>query len=89
MALIEESVAVFQGIEPDANRAWLSGGDAVSEREAALFSIAISLKRIADEVCGVPYDHTPGADNSKHSAGLTAGIQLAIEQAISAASNRG
>ena len=89
MALSEDSVAVFQGIEPAANQAWLSGGEAVTEREAALFSIAISLKRIADEVCGVPYDHAPDADNSKHSGGLVAGIQLAIEQAISAASNRG
>lgn len=47
---------------------------------ASLLSIAISLKRIADEVCGVPYDPAPGADNSKHRMSLTEGIQNAIEQ---------
>lgn len=48
----------------------------------AQLSIAISLKRIADEICGVPYINDPGADNSKHHAGITQGIQMAIEQGI-------
>lgn len=56
---------------------------------ASLLSIAISLKRIADEVCGVPYNHWPEADNSKHRMGLTDGIMHAIEQGLLAASQRG
>lgn len=55
----------------------------------ATVSIAISLKRIADAITGVPYDNTPGADNSRHCMGLTEGIMLAIEQALLAASQRG
>ena len=46
-----------------------------------LISIAISMKRIADEVCGVPYDPKK-ADNSKHRLGLVDGITNAIEQGI-------
>lgn len=52
-------------------------------------SIAISLKRIADAVSGVPYDPAPGADNSRHCMGLTDGIMHAIEQGLLAASQRG
>lgn len=85
-------------IEPDAlayieetKEVMVDGGkfDGSVTTAAAALSIAISLKRIADEVCGVPYDPAPGADNSKHSAGITAGIQMAIEQGIAAASQRG
>lgn len=60
-----------------------------SEEMAAVISIAISLKRIADEICGVPYDNAPGADNSKNRIGLTDGIMHAIEQGLLAASQRG
>lgn len=58
-------------------------------QESALISIAISLKRIADAVTGVPYDPAPGADNSKHCMGITDGIMHAIEQGLLAASQRG
>lgn len=54
----------------------------------AQLSIAISLKRIADEICGVPYINNPGADNSKHRAGITQGIQMAIEQGLATASRQ-
>lgn len=57
--------------------------------ERAVLSIAISLKRIADEVCGVPYDPAPGADNSRHRIGLVDGVMHAIEQGLLAASQRG
>ncbi len=63
--------------------------DASITTGAALLSIAVSMKRIADEVCGVPYDHTPGADNSRHRMGITDGVMHAIEQGILAASQRG
>jgi hypothetical protein len=53
-----------------------------------LYSIAVSLKRIADEVCGVPYDPAPGADNSRYRMGITDGIMHAIEQGLLAASHR-
>lgn len=56
---------------------------------AATLSIAISMKRIADEICGLPYDYSPGADNSKHRVSLTEGIMIAIEQALLSASHRG
>lgn len=55
----------------------------------ALVSIAISLKRIADQIDGVPFNHTVGADNSGHRLGLVDGIMHAIEQGILAASQRG
>lgn len=58
-------------------------------QSVAVVSIAISLKRIADAVSGVPYDSTPGADNTKHSMGLTDGIMHAIEQGLLSASQRG
>jgi hypothetical protein len=45
--------------------------------------------RIADEICGVPYDNAPGADNSRHKMGIVDGVMHAIEQGILAASNRG
>lgn len=48
----------------------------------ALTSIAISIKRIADAIEGVPYDHAPGADNSKHRLGIVDAISLAIEAGI-------
>lgn len=54
----------------------------------AKVSIAISLKRIADALAGVPYDPNPGADNSRHRASLTESIGIAIEQGILAGSNR-
>jgi hypothetical protein len=63
--------------------------DATATNAASMLSLAISMKRIADEVCGVPYDNAPGADNSKNRMGLTDGIMHAIEQGITAASQRG
>lgn len=81
-----ESVKIYaealeaSGSVEDASHALQSG---------ALASIAISLKRIADEVCGVPYDRTPGADNSRNRMGLVDGIMHAIEQGLLAASQRG
>lgn len=59
------------------------------QQQVELASIAISLKRIADEITGVPYDPAPGADNSRHRMGLTDGIMYAIEQGLLAASHRG
>lgn len=56
--------------------------------ERSLLSIAISLKRIADQLAGVPYDHKPGADNSNNRMGLVDGIMHAIEQGLIAASHR-
>lgn len=101
---------VSEGIEPAAETWWI-GAEKHTEAEAAVFSIAISLKRIADamvtdierhnaavpgpftriadEICGVPYDNAPGADNSRHKMGLVDGVMHAIEQGIVAASNRG
>lgn len=69
----------------------IAGGvlDVTATNATSLLSIAISLKRIADEVCGVPYDNAPGADNGKHRMGLTDGIMHAIEQGLLAASQRG
>lgn len=51
----------------------------------AILSIAISIKRIADAIEGVPYDTSTGADNSRHRAGLVDAIGTAIEQGILAA----
>lgn len=48
----------------------------------SLASIASSMKRLANEVCGVSYDPAPGADNSKHRMGLVDGVMNAIEQGI-------
>lgn len=62
---------------------------AAGQQPIELASIAISLKRIADEIAGVPYDHAPGADNSRHRMGLVDGIMHAIEQGLLAASQRG
>jgi hypothetical protein len=68
----------------------IAGYEAASNAGSiALMSQAISLKRIADEICGVPYDQTLGADNSKHRMGLVDGIMHAIEQGLLAASQRG
>ena len=78
-------------IEPEAKNTrdqWqagiLGGGslDVSATNAASLLSIAISMKRIADVVAGVPYDPTPGADNSRHKMDLTDGIMHAIEQGI-------
>ncbi len=68
-------------MEPEAKQHLASQELAVQ----AVVSIAISLKRIADQIGGVPYDHTPGADNTKHRMGLTDGIMHAIEQGLLAA----
>lgn len=75
----------------DCNAVQRGGGemDTRTTDSASVMSIAISLRRIADEVCGVPYNNEPGADNSRHSTGLVAGIMLAIEQGLLAASQRG
>jgi hypothetical protein len=97
----------FEGAEPAASQAWLEGGS-IDQCDAALISIAVSLKRIADtmrdlqpisiqtsldkiatEIAGVPYDHTPGADNTKHRMGLTDGIMHAIEQGLFSVNSRG
>lgn len=51
----------------------------------AFVSIAISLKRIADQITGVPYDYAPGADNSKNRMSLVDGVMHAIEQGLIAA----
>jgi hypothetical protein len=72
-------------MEPDAGSEVRHGDD----HGRALVSIAISLKRIADAIEGVPYDPTPGADNSKHGMPLTDGIMHAIERGLLAASQRG
>lgn len=58
-------------------------------QKQAIVSIAISLKRIADEISGIPYNHEPGADNTKHKSGIVDGIMLAIEQGILAARQSG
>lgn len=78
-------------LEPDANDLLKAGKDCAEglSSNPALYSIAISMKRIADEVCGVPYDPAPGADNSTHSTGLVDGIMHAIEQGLLAGSQRG
>lgn len=55
--------------------------------KAALVSIAISMKRIADELAGVPY--VQGTDNTGHRLGLVDGIMHAIEQGLLSASHRG
>lgn len=54
----------------------LPDGDQASE--VALMSIAISMRRIADEVCGSP-----------ERLSLVNGIMHAIEQGIFSAANRG
>lgn len=54
----------------------------------SLASIASSMKRIADEVCGVPYNSTPGADNSEHRMGIVDGVMHAIEQGILSVAGR-
>lgn len=71
-------------LEKDADDLLRSGSGVANALSSnpALYSIAISLKRIADEVCGVPFNHAVGADNSKHKMGLTDGIMHAIEQGI-------
>lgn len=56
-------------------------------QSVAVVSIAISLKRIADEIAGVPY--VRGTDNTGNRMGLVDGIMHAIEQGILAASQRG
>jgi hypothetical protein len=79
----------MQTIEEDAYKlANVHTPAVVTATEMAAFSIAISLKRIADALEGVPYDQTPGADNSKHRMGITDGIMHAIEQGIISASRR-
>ena len=60
----------------------LTGDHNVGASVVAAVSIAISLKRIADQIEGVAYDYTPGADNSQHRVGLVDAIAVAIEQAI-------
>ena len=69
-------------MEPEALKSFLnaSAGSPPDSTGLVMMSIAISLKRIADEICGVPYDSASGADNSKHRLSLTEGIQNAIEQ---------
>ncbi len=75
-----------EGYEEGAYRASTAAG----QQPIELASIAISMKRIADEICGIPYDSTPGADNSKHRMGLVDGVMHAIEQGlISAINSRG
>ncbi len=70
-----------EGLEEGAYRA----ASPIGQQQVELASIAISLKRIADEICGVPYDSTLGADNSKHRLGLVNGVMHAIEQGVLAA----
>jgi hypothetical protein len=55
---------------------------------AAAVSLAISMKRIADQFCGVPYNYEPGADNSKNQMGVVDGVMHAIEQGIIGATRR-
>lgn len=62
----------------------IAGHDPVN---AAICSIAISLKRIADQIDGVPY--VAGTDNTAHRLGLVDGVMHAIEQGLLAASQRG
>lgn len=79
-------MSVLDRLEPETRE--YGKAFSVKTEEAGIMSIAISLKRIADEVCGVPYDHAPGADNSKHRSNLTDAIATAIEQSILSASRR-
>jgi hypothetical protein len=85
-----ESVMEFEAleyIEKAVDAACDTGAQTASA--VALVSIAISLKRIADQVAGVPYNYAPGADNVGHRMGLVDGIMHAIEQGLLAASQRG
>lgn len=78
-------------MEPNIEKYLPEGGGFITPTplEVSIISIAISLKRIADEISGIPYNHEPGADNTKHKSGVVDGIMLAIEQGILATRHQG
>lgn len=77
---MEEEVQKYFGTDPRhrVNAAAAQGGRPLDPRDVAVVSIAISLKRIADEICG-----------RTDKMGLTDGVMHAIEQGILSAGRQG